>query len=247
MRRSSVLFLMLITGLCTFQVFAQNIITEVYIISSLHRLHSTHHQYTYDTLYSYVKKISPDVIGVEIRPEDIDSTTAFLEKMYPLEMYTLRNKYQHLPVYGFDWLGDEIVGKSVPEDYFQQLIVPRLQNELRTDSSMISALNLLSIVSVKKTQIIYNSSMQEMHDGRYELVNEIYYRQMKELFEGTPYQPLYEFYEKRDENIANNIISTIQMHPGKRLLFVTGGDHRAHILYKLQEILGESIKIMPIQ
>ena len=44
---------------------------QVIFIPSLHNFHRLNTNYSYGTLKAYIKKINPEIIAVEIRPEDI--------------------------------------------------------------------------------------------------------------------------------------------------------------------------------
>lgn len=242
----SIAFLFL--SLCLFNgLFAQEKITEIYIVSSLHRAHQVNEKYTYDSLYQFIERVQPDVIGVEMRSEEIDSSDAYVSSMYPLEMYTIRNRFKHLPVFGIDWLGEEIEGKAVPEKYYETFFVITLQKQASQDSVMRKNLEILQPVRNEMNQIALKSSISELNDGRYDMLSHIYYLQLKHLYRDTPYQRLSEFYTQRDEQIAKNVIEVVKNHPGKKLLFVVGADHRYFSKNYLLSELGDAIQIKTIE
>lgn len=227
--------------------FSQEKSTEVYIVSSLHKAHQVNEKYTYDSLYHYIERVQPDVIGIEIRKEEIDSSDAYLSNMYPLEMYSIRNKFRHLPVFGIDWLGSEIEGKAVPENYYDNFFVKTLQIQVSQDSVMRKTLSVLQPLRNEMNQIALKSNISEVNDGRYDMLSKIYYLQLKHLYQDTPYQRLSKFYTLRDEHIAKNIVEIVKKHPDKKLLFVVGADHRYFSKQYLLSELGGEIQLNDIK
>ena len=53
--------------------------TEIIICSSIHGLHKSNENYTYKDLFNFIDSFKPDIIGVEIRQEDIDSSNSYLK------------------------------------------------------------------------------------------------------------------------------------------------------------------------
>src|SRR5690606_4262132 len=78
--------------------------SEVLIISTIHGAHKVNSKYSYDSLFKFIDSFDPEIIGVEIREEDRDSSFNYLENNYPFEMYECLKKYPSKTVMGFDWL-----------------------------------------------------------------------------------------------------------------------------------------------
>lgn len=53
--------------------------TEVIILGVIHEIYK-------DDVLEFIEEYNPDVIGVEIRPEDINSSKEYLHISYPSEM-----------------------------------------------------------------------------------------------------------------------------------------------------------------
>ncbi len=231
-----ILIFSLISGL------AQGKKSEVLIISTIHGAHKTNPNYSYDSLFTFIEKYNPDIIGVEIRKEDIDSSVSYLKSMYPFEMYECITKYPTKKVVGFDWLGDDIAGKAIPKNYWKEKsIIKILQQKLSTDSIVQKRLSVLDIIKEEMIKLALNASLLELNDGRYDLISHIYYEQLKILFYKTAFEPLSDFYKERDELIAQNILEIIQKNTGKRMIFLMGADHRDYTLKKVSEAFGETI------
>lgn len=221
---------------------AQTIKSEVLIISTIHGAHKVNPNYSYDSLFAFIEKYDPDIIGVEIRKEDIDSSASYLKSSYPYEMYACITRYFSKKVLGFDWLGDEIAGKAIPENYWKERsIIKKLQQKLSGDSIIQQKLSITDIIQEEKKKLALNASLAELNDGRYDLINLIYYEQLKLLLNHTEYKPLSDFYEKRDEMIAENILEIIKNNNGKKMIFLLGADHRGYTLNKVSEELQGTI------
>ena len=219
----------------------QNKPTELIILSAIHGKHESNKNYTYDDLFSFINKYNPDIVGVEIRSEDLDSSTTYLDKNYPFEMFEAITKYKNKKVYGFDWLGKDIEGKPIPADYFQDLKVKKLLKELNTDSTMADKFDKLNELQSQKREITSSASLHELNDGRYETINTQYYDELGKIFDGTKYSAISDFYKERDENITKNIIKIINENIGKKMIFIMGADHRSHSLKRINEELGNKI------
>ena len=215
--------------------------TEVNICSTIHGAHSKNPNYSYSDLYSFIEDYNPDVIGVEIRKEDMDSSDTYLNRFYPLEMREAITKYKSKETYGFDWLGGKIEGMAIPKNYFKELNVKILGKELHKDSTMLSKFNSIDSLSNLKNQLALSSSLVEMNDGRYDDLNTVYYHEFSKLLKGTRYHPIADFYKNRDEQIAKNIIQIIKANKGRKLIFLMGADHRSYTLEKVKKEFGNHI------
>lgn len=93
--------------------------TEVCILGVMHGLHKENNVYSYDDIFGVINKFSPEVIAVEIRPEDIGESVQYLEKFYPYEMVQTKIRYKNkCKLYGFDWFEEAVEGKLLWDDYF---------------------------------------------------------------------------------------------------------------------------------
>ena len=204
--------------------------TEVAICSSIHGLHKSNTNYTYEHLFNYIHDFNPDIIGVEIRQEDIDSSTTYLKNYYPFEMYEILEQNKSKMVLGTDWLGTSIKGKPIPQNYFNNLEVIQLSNKANADSIFQTSLVKLNKIAELKDNITKNSSIAELNDGRYDALNSQYYELLDSLYLGTPYQRIAEFYKMRDTKITERILEIVDQNRGKKMIFILGADHRSHAI-----------------
>ncbi len=63
------------------------------VISTIHGAHKSNPQYTYQHLFDFITTFNPDVIGIEVRSEDLPYGTNYLKELYPFEMYECVNKF----------------------------------------------------------------------------------------------------------------------------------------------------------
>lgn len=221
---------------------AQTMKSEVLIISTIHGAHKVNPSYSYDSLFTFIEKYNPDIIGVELRKEDIDSSVSYLKSNYPYEMYECIKRYSSKKVVGFDWLGGDIEGKAIPENYWKEKsIIKKLQQKLSGDSILQQKLSITDIIQEEKKKIAFNATLKELNDGRYDLINRIYYEQLELLIKDTEFELISDFYKQRDEMIAENILEIIKNNNGKKMIFLIGADHRGYTLKRVSEELEGSI------
>lgn len=236
--KTRILFVLTLVILSFISGMSQHPHSDVLIISTIHRAHDLNPNYTYDSLFQFIEKFDPDIIGIEIRREDIDSPETYLKANYPFEMYECITRFPSKQVFGIDWLGDDLEGRTIPENYWKEKSkIKSLQRKLSADSTMQKRLSVLDIISKEKTRLVLNSTLLELNDGRYDLLNHIYYEQLTLLLKDTEYSLLTDFYKKRDEKIAQNILDIIKNNPGKKMIFLVGADHRDHALKSVSQEL----------
>ena len=64
--------------------FAQK--TELLILPTIHGGHKKNVNYNFNHVRNIIKNFKPDIIALEIRPEDLDQDTIYLHKFYNPEM-----------------------------------------------------------------------------------------------------------------------------------------------------------------
>ncbi|MET3732454.1 hypothetical protein [Moheibacter stercoris] len=231
--------------LTNFELYSQEKPTEVLVLSTLHKGHLSNPNYPYETISQIIQNFDPDVLGVEIRAEDLKLDKDYLSKFYPLEMYQYLFQTDSISYYGFDWLGEEIEGIPMPENFFPEISsIIKLRKQLAENQEVQAKLSILSHVSNEKNNLAKISSPQEMIDGRYDVLNRVYYKQMMDLMADTELKGIPEFYLKRDQKIAENILRIIQANSGKKFLFLMGADHRSFTVDYLEEQLGDQIELV---
>ena len=213
-------------------IFAQ---TKVYLVPALHSLHKVNRQYTYDSVQAVIQRIRPNVIAVEIRPEDINTDTSYLQQNYPYEMWMMRYWFPAVQVAGFDWLGNDIAGKPIPPNYWKYTsLIKQLQRNLEADSAMKAKLNRCKNYTDDRMVILENSSLKGIYNSNDAILVKAYYDCLNLQLQNTQYDTLSQFYEKRNKMLQENIGRLVQQYPGKTIVVLTGDDHYPYIREYLQ-------------
>ncbi|WP_439880360.1 hypothetical protein ACSX1A_14490 [Pontibacter sp. MBLB2868] len=226
--------------------------TQVMLLATLHGIHKINPDYTYADVYDIIRQFNPDVIGVEIRPEDIGQDTSYLKQMYPLEMRQITVLFPKEKLIGFDWYGQEAEGKLLPPDALkggnnELSKVKLLERQLNADTSLTSQMAMIAVLMNKMQTLAKTSTPATLNNsGDYELTSEIFYDQMEAMMAGLPYEFYTTFNRKRDEQIGKNIVETIKNNPGKKLIFVMGANHRYAARENIRKAFNESVDLVPV-
>jgi len=183
--------------------------TTILAIASLHGLHKDNPTFSYNRLFEVVDKFEPDFVGVEIRQEDIGADEAYLSRNYPYEMVELSKRYEGR-CFGFDWLGDDIAGKPIPENYWKEISAyKKLERQLGEDGEDpdFQDTPLLEELFNQQMDIATTATPSSLVDGRYGEVTKQYYQAVDDLLRNTIYEDLSRFRHKRDEEIGGHMVN----------------------------------------
>ncbi|SCG82315.1 hypothetical protein DW1_0706 [Proteiniborus sp. DW1] len=150
--------------------------TELMILGTIHGMHKDNKYYSYDDVFSIIDSFRPDVIGVEIREEDILQPREYLEKYYPYEMIEAKFRYgDSCKIYGFDWLGESIEGNLIPEKYFEALDIKILEKEFYSTKEYKREKNMIDVIDKIRVPLIINHTAEECNNGKYDTAVDILY------------------------------------------------------------------------
>jgi hypothetical protein len=217
---------------------------EIFILPSLHTLHRANVNYSYDSLRAVIKKIDPDVIFVEIRPEDLQEDTTYLKRNYPLEMVAIPFWFRNKKVLGMDWLGKEYVGKKLPENYWKEIsLIKKWEEAVEADSTIAMDLLDCEEIVAQRIPMLKSGSVQQIVNGDDEQLTIKYYQCLERVYLNTPHQRLTDFYKQRNYIMAENIAREISKNGKGKYLVVTGADHVPYIkMYLFKLGFGKAIK-----
>lgn len=219
--------------------------TEICILGVIHSFHKYNKNYTYEDVFKAVENFKPDVIGIEIRPEDINEDRNYLTKYYPYEMIEVKSRFEDkCEIYGFDCFFEKCEGKLLWDGVFDDKI--KLENNFQNDNEYEKERMVLEVNDTMRLNMVSNFNVSEMNDGRYDMVCSLYYKQLKILLNGSPYEELSNIYENRDRYIDNNIINIIKGNIGKRILLLMGADHRIFAINSIKENINENVIFITI-
>jgi len=207
---------------------------QVMVIPSVHKLLNSNPNYSYARLYDMVAAFRPDIVGVEIRQEDLARSADYLRHNYPREMVELSSRYRDR-VFGFDWLGDELEGAPVPDDWWtKQSRIKQLERAWNaspppSDDRLKQRVKELEALSARQDAIANTASPKVLASGPYDKVTAEYYATVAMLTRGTPYALLPQWYAARDRHLADRIVDEIRHHGGCRIVIITGADHHGPV------------------
>jgi hypothetical protein len=210
--------------------------TKVYLVPTLHGLHKTNPQYNYDTIKAVVARLNPDVIAVEIRPEDIKEDSSYLKGNYPFEMWMMPHWFATTTIEGFDWLGTELENKLIPARYWQDHSRTKyLQRRLTLDSIYTARLNSCRLYANERMAILNNQSLKGILASNDALLIKEYYNCLELQMRGSDYEELTTFYTTRNQKMMARMDALFQKHGGKTIVVLTGDDHYPYLLEHLKK------------
>lgn len=213
---------------------------QVMVLPALHGLHNSNPNYTYGDLYQIVKDFDPDVIGVEIRPEEINMEPEQLEGLYPLEMRMIRDSFPNR-VHGIDYFGEEFRGRVISPEVFKDTsneigAFIQLQQKMGSDSlfqykKMREGLDSLQELQLK---IASEATADKMMEGTFDQVSDEYYDRLYSLVKDGKYEEFRRINLERDKMITENSLRLIRSAAGERMLILVGANHRSRLVKALQ-------------
>jgi hypothetical protein len=204
--------------------------TKVYFIPSLHGLHQINNNYNYDTLKQIINRLKPDIIAVEIRPEDISQDSTYMVKNYPFEMRMMKYWFPEAKIEGFDWLGGDIEGKTIPNNYWKDIsVTKKLERELSADSIYSKKCAVCDTFTHQRLAILKNYSLKEIISSNDSLLTKHFYQCLEKQLTGTRYENILSFYDIRNDKILKNIEEIIKKNKEKVIVIITGYDHYVYL------------------
>ncbi|MCU7551656.1 hypothetical protein OCK74_21225 [Chitinophagaceae bacterium LB-8] len=209
---------------------------KVYLIPALHNLHKTNQQYTYDHLKAIVQKIKPDVIAVEMRREDVASDTSYLKKNYPYEMWMMRYWFPKTTIEGFDWLGADLEGKTIPDRYWEnQSQIKALQRKLNADSIYTRKLKACDVYTNERMKTLQSSSLKGILQSNESIFIKEYYNCLNLQLQNSDYEELPKFYDLRNQKMQERLSELVNRYAGQTIVVITGADHYPYLFEYLRK------------
>lgn len=209
--------------------------SNIYFIPTIHGLHNVNKNYSYDSLKKIVSDLKPEIIAVEIRPEDIDQDTNYLGKNYPLEMRMMKYWFPGTKVVGFDWLGSDIEGREIPSNYWKEISsIKKFERALDEDSFFNKKVSFCDTFSNQRLALLQTLSLPGLLSSKDSLLTTQYYQCLEEMLQGSIHERVLKFYELRNEKMLNHINEIIRKHKNKRIVILTGDDHFIYLKNKFK-------------
>ncbi|MES3017035.1 MAG: hypothetical protein V4721_04620 [Bacteroidota bacterium] len=242
------IILMASVFLASSTVFAQKK-TQLLVLPTIHGGHAKNVKYSFNHVTKIIENFKPDIIAVEIRPEDMDQDTAYLRKFYQPEMIAARLGFPGVQKAGIDFMGSEMDGKHLPANFSRDTVGEmgrfRITNQrLMKDTAMVKAriAKGMVVLKAKQGEMMGKLSANELLDGTYDKVTDEYSRAQTEVLSNTSYQYYDTFAIKRDQRIADNIKELALKNPGKRIIVLSGANHHNRIVNTMRTV--RSVKLV---
>ncbi len=217
--------------------------TELLILPTIHTGHAKNARYNFNHVTKIIENFKPDIIAIEIRPEDMDQDTVYLKKFYQPEMIMARLRFPGVQKVGIDFMGSDMDGTHLPTNFSGDTIGEmgkfRIANQrLMKDTAIVKARIVRGMVSLKSKQgeLMGTLSANELLDGNYDKVTDEYTKAQTAVLANTPYQYYDTFSIKRDQKIADNIKDLAVKNPGKRIIVLSGANHHNRAVKTLQMV-----------
>ena len=211
-------------------VFAQK--TELLILPTIHGGHKKNVNYTFDHVRNIIRNFNPDIIAVEIRPEDMNRDTTYLKAFFNPEMIMFKNEFPKAKKYGIDFMGSDVEGKPLPSDFMKDTIgefgrFRAMNQKLMRDSAIVKARNAKGLPALisKRGLMMGSLGANQLMDGKYDALTEEFTVGQTQILRNTPYQYYDDFQVLRDQRIADNIKAIALKNKGKRMIVLTGANH----------------------
>lgn len=210
--------------------------TKVYLVPVLHSLHKTNYFYPYDSVQAVVARTGADVVAVEIRPEDVTGDSNYLKANYPFEMWMMPHWFAQKTIEGFDWLGADVEGKTIPAGYWQQgSAIKKLQSALNKDSVYTARLKSCQLYADERMKLLSSQSLKAILNSNDAILTKEYYNCLEQHLRGSDYADLTQFYSLRNQKMMAHLDNIFRKHNGKTIVVVTGADHYPYLLDHLKK------------
>lgn len=211
---------------------------KVYFIPTIHSFHKVNDNYNYDSLKQIVSALNPDIIAVEIRPEDIHQDSVYLSKNYPYEMRMMKYWFPKVEITGFDWLGKDIEGKSIPSNYWSDIsLIKQHEKELNADSLFAQQTVACDSFTNQRLEIIKNNSLKDILRSPDAALTKQFYQCLESKLKGSIHERVLSFYDLRNAELLENIKKIIAENKNKRIVILTGDDHFVFLKDKFEHEL----------
>ena len=212
--------------------------TKVLLLPTLHNAHETNAKYSYQHLLKIIENFKPDLIFIEIRTEDMSqSDTLYLKTFYRPDMILVKDAFPAIPKWGIDFLGIDVVGKTLPLNYRKDSNTVSgkatlINRAINKDPDFISAYKNSGIAELEKKRLalLAFASAQELMDGPFDSYSNWMASKLDSIRALNPkYAPFQTNISYRDQRLADNVKEAILANPGKRIIVLSGVNH--HGLY----------------
>ena len=214
--------------------------TEVLVLPTIHGVHNQNPNYSFEDLFDIINQYNPQVIGIEIRPEDMNKNNEYLDPFYPAEMMMARDSFPDRAV-GIDFYGDEYRGRLLSPEVFEDTTTALgrfvyVQRQMNSDSILLQEKQKAGINEMLEEQVrmVETYSANELMSGEYDDLTAKFYRVLDSLLLNSSYEYFSVFNNQRDLEITKNALEIVKANEGKKILFLVGANHRNRLVDSLE-------------
>lgn len=247
------LFLLLATACKTTQKPVQVTANpaQVQLLATIHKFHASNRLYPYEKVTALIRNFNPDLIAIEIRPEDLQEAQTYLAQFYPLEMRQVLLDFPPEKIRGLDWYGNEMKGKKLPPDVFKNEStelgkIKRLEMQMNHDSLVAPKLLPLEALGQKQVELAKTASPAQLYNGGYDAITQQFYTVLEAGAKGTRFEEYTNFNRLRDEIISENIFKLVKENPGKRIMVLIGANHHSRAVNVLKSLSPDYVNLIPV-
>lgn len=222
---------------------ADDTVTEVLVVGTIHRRHARNPGYTYEDIVHILTTYDPDVIGVEIRPREFRREPYLKEMM----LATVWGLLHERPVYPIDWWDAEHPAREARARLRER---PEIIQKQREYDSLLAAHPMIADFQARHGDFWRsNDRGYRFFNGReYNEYEAEVYRLSMQVFGDSPMNLMY---ETRNDHMMDLIRAAIPEDPGRRLLILTGSEHKHYFDRALRMEPGVSLiefeSILPLE
>jgi hypothetical protein len=197
----------------------------VFVVGGIHQAHEGAKKYTYERMGEVFRRLSPEVLCVEVLQERLDDGTNkgmpfdFLKFMVPAA------RELSVPIKGIDWW-DESRG-----DQWQ-----RLQQEAGEDPALGVQIRLIGGLFGLLGEYYQEADFREINSPAATQLqaakNAIKYEVLADL---PKYRPIADYENERNRHMFENVMVVVRQFPGRRILVAVGIDHKWYLERALRE------------
>lgn len=217
--------------------------TQLLLLPTVHTAHKTNAKYSFANVFKIVENFKPDIIAVEIRPEDMDMDTTYLKLFFQPEMIMIKNSFPGIPKVGIDDFGKDTWGKHLPVDFRRDTTTDwgrstRISQMMNRDTAVSNAIKRMGLPAMasKRTQMLGSASAAELMDGKYDAITNEYFTKLSSVLANTKYKGFPEFTSYRDQKLSDNIKQLVLKNPGKRIIVLSGANHHNWYVINMSKI-----------
>lgn len=196
--------------------------TEVFVLSTLHQFHGKNNSYTFEKLSQIVEGYRPDIIAVELTPEDLRTRKEQKTKV----------EYQKSIFPSADKIGAKMVPLEPAEPKFSELVglIRASDSELR-EKKPDAAEGFSAYVDALYGYLFgYWKSAAEVNSARTDALSEVKHNYQNSLY-GEKQEKGWEGW---NSHFLEKILETARANKGSRILVTVGAEHSYWLRKKLR-------------